>query len=58
MSQHELEGKKKKAEGDIHSTMGKATGNESERIKGYAERAEGKIEEEAGKAKRKISERT
>jgi uncharacterized protein YjbJ (UPF0337 family) len=53
MSAHEMEGKRKKVEGQVRDTMGKMTGDKSEQIRGKAEKVEGKVEESLGKAKRK-----
>jgi uncharacterized protein YjbJ (UPF0337 family) len=54
MSDTELEGKRKRAEGAVREELGKATGDKSEQIRGKGEKIEGRIEEGVGKAKKKI----
>jgi uncharacterized protein YjbJ (UPF0337 family) len=55
MSNHEMEGKRKKVEGTFRREVGKATGDRSEEARGEGERIEGAIEEGAVKAKRKVA---
>lgn len=54
MSNQEIEGKRKKIEGQVRETVGKATDDRSEEIRGKGEQIRGSVEEEAGKAKRKL----
>jgi uncharacterized protein YjbJ (UPF0337 family) len=49
----QLKGAGKQAEGRVRSTVGAATGDTSEQVKGKAQEIKGKIKQEIGKAKQR-----
>ncbi|MGH7513715.1 MAG: CsbD family protein [Gemmatimonadales bacterium] len=49
----QLKGAGKQAEGRVRSTVGAATGDTSEQVKGKAQEIKGKIKREIGKAKQR-----
>jgi len=53
MNRQEEEGRRKKMEGQIRETVGKAVDDKSEQIRGKGEKVQGEIQEGLGKAKRK-----
>ena len=48
-----LKGAAKQAEGRIRSTVGGASGDTSEQVKGKAQEIKGKVQQEIGKAKQR-----
>ena len=48
-----LKGAAKQAEGRVRSTVGGATGDTSEQLKGKAQEIKGKVQQEIGKAKQR-----
>jgi uncharacterized protein YjbJ (UPF0337 family) len=54
MSNHEIEGRRKKVEGTVRKGVGKVTGDKSEQIRGEGEKIQGTVEEGAARAKRKM----
>jgi uncharacterized protein YjbJ (UPF0337 family) len=50
----ELKGTAKKVEGRIRSTVGGATGDTSEQVKGKAQEIKGKVQQGVGRAKQKM----
>jgi uncharacterized protein YjbJ (UPF0337 family) len=54
MSNQEVEGRRKKVEGQVREDVGKAVGDKSEQVRGGGEKLQGDVQEGLGKAKRKL----